>query len=976
MENDIPEIFGRCRIQKRLGEGAVGTVYLAEHQSLGIPVAVKVVPVRLLESRGQSAERFMREARMAARVRHPNVLRVYDCGEEAGYYYLIMDYIDGSTCNDLIEQRGRFEWREAVRVVLAVAQGLHCAAQAGVIHRDIKPDNIMVDKHGTAQLTDLGLAKSVEAAGVSITREEQLLGTPFYMSPEQIRDARYVDLRSDIYSLGATLYHMVCGVPPFSGSNIFEIMNKHLREPVPSPRSRVPDVPQALCDVIAKTMAKEPADRYQTYDKLIEDLQHVLAGEEVSAAGAESRLQKGFVAEGETLQKLRGGRVFKAADVPLPFTAIGASLFGILCVFGMCAAVLCLFWGLWATYGRLAAWVFIVLAAAGYVAYTVLLAAPRGQYVDPKGEEHSKARILSLLRMLSDGVGMKAPRLCFSPRAGRPCAGYAAPLSSLRLELSERFMVEADPAHTEIIALMAQEVGRFYYGHTSFLTLLDGPERATNMIVMRLRSLLCPSGEGNIPRLALGVLLSAAAVCIGLASVVLVSWFAVWWCGAALLLLMAVGLGTLMVRRYSDYACDMFAAAVMADTGPVKAIIAREALASPRVATALLERTRAYAEKEGEKKQEEELEPVTPFDGEAIGQITYYFSRIQWTGGAVFRLYHMLSDRPFPALRINMLSGIGPRLPVVMRAAAGFLSLYEQALRVEDYPRERFLPEPVRLRPYVILGLAGGLLTGAMIVTLLTLKVENYLMFLATICAVAAGSGLIAARIFRRQHGTGREFCIALIALVLSQAVLNMLVLGLFGTSSGGTALLLQVPTVVVVSLVLASVGATVALRRIQPAAPARRPAGRPALQEAAGTHPPQERAAVPPPADAGTPAKAAEGSAAVVPAEEQPAESHAADETVHVGRTPTAEHLAAASAEAQSPAPEEAPSPVVQDEPAEGLAPVRPADEDDRAQHTHEPPGPPVREQEPAGPEQKADEAPQNPDDDEEGFAPVEEVD
>jgi len=282
--DDMPESIGGCRIEKKIGEGGMGSVYLGRHKTLDIPRAVKVLPKHIDLKDPEYSQRFFREARIAARLRHPNLVQVHECGAEEGYYYLIMDYVEGPTCRELVEREGKLDWKEAVRITRQVAQGLEYAASKGIIHRDVTPGNIIIDFDGTARITDLGLAKEIGADATGLTRSGASLGTPYYMSPEQINSARDVDFRTDIYSLGATLYHMVCGKVPYTGTT-FEVMTKQVREPLPSPKIHVPELPDALCDVIRKMMAKSPNDRYASYQALVDDLDKLVRGERVSAAG-------------------------------------------------------------------------------------------------------------------------------------------------------------------------------------------------------------------------------------------------------------------------------------------------------------------------------------------------------------------------------------------------------------------------------------------------------------------------------------------------------------------------------------------------------------------------------------------------------------------------------------------------------------------------------------------------------------------
>jgi serine/threonine protein kinase len=288
MEDELtegaPEIIGQCRIEKKIGEGGMGSVYLGRHINLDLLRAVKILPKHIDLKDPEYSQRFFREARIAARLKHPNLVQVHECGAEEGYYYLVMDYVEGPTARELVEEKGRIDWREGLKIVRQVAEGLRYAASMGIIHRDVTPGNIIIDSDGTAKITDLGLAKETTADTSGLTRSGASLGTPYYMSPEQINSARDVDFRTDMYSLGATLYHIVCGTVPYTGTT-FEVMTKQVREPLPSPTEHVDNLPDAFCDVLRKMMAKDPNNRYSSYEDLIQDFDNLLEGEEVSAAG-------------------------------------------------------------------------------------------------------------------------------------------------------------------------------------------------------------------------------------------------------------------------------------------------------------------------------------------------------------------------------------------------------------------------------------------------------------------------------------------------------------------------------------------------------------------------------------------------------------------------------------------------------------------------------------------------------------------
>lgn len=284
INQDLPETIGSVRIEKKIGEGGMGSVYRGRHKTLDILLAVKVLPKQIDLKDPEYSQRFTREAKMAARLKHPNMVQVHDFGAESGYYYMVMDYVPGPTCSEEVQRLGRLDWRRAVQITSQVAEALAYAASKGIIHRDVTPGNIIMDTDGSPKITDLGLAKETTADATGLTRSGASLGTPYYMSPEQINSARDVDFRTDIYSLGATLYHMVCGKVPYTGTT-FEVMTKQVREPLPSPKNHVPDLPDDLCDVIRKMMAKLPDDRYQSYEELRQDLSNLLQGKLVSAAG-------------------------------------------------------------------------------------------------------------------------------------------------------------------------------------------------------------------------------------------------------------------------------------------------------------------------------------------------------------------------------------------------------------------------------------------------------------------------------------------------------------------------------------------------------------------------------------------------------------------------------------------------------------------------------------------------------------------
>jgi len=269
--------LGGYELLGKLGQGGMGMVYKARQVAMDRTVALKVLRPSL--SRDTTfVQRFLREARSAAKLNHPNIVQGIDAGHEAGYHYFVMEFVDGHTVAHRLRHGGPFDEPDALRIVRGVADALAHAERLGIVHRDIKPDNIMLTRDGTPKLADLGLAKRTDAEG-TLTLEGSAMGTPYYMSPEQARGEKTLDTRSDIYSLGATLFHMVTGTPPFAGDTAAVIVARRLTEPTPNPRVHKPDLSLAMQRLILKMMAKDPARRFGTASELVEAIDGALRGE-------------------------------------------------------------------------------------------------------------------------------------------------------------------------------------------------------------------------------------------------------------------------------------------------------------------------------------------------------------------------------------------------------------------------------------------------------------------------------------------------------------------------------------------------------------------------------------------------------------------------------------------------------------------------------------------------------------------------
>ncbi len=271
----IGKTLGGCRISRKIGSGGMGAVYEALHLGLDKKVAIKILPPEFT-SHATALERFQREARAAAKLEHANIVQVLNVGNEGGYNFIVMQFVEGESLGRLVSQRKALPWQEALKFVREAARGLASAHAAGVIHRDIKPDNILVSKDGAAKVADFGLARTLDS-GVSLSTTGQIMGTPDYMSPEQAQ-AQKIDGRGDIYSLGATFYFLLCGKKPFQADTPLAIIMKHVSEPPRPLRDANPDVPVAVENVIAKMMAKKPEDRFPDCDALIAALDELERG--------------------------------------------------------------------------------------------------------------------------------------------------------------------------------------------------------------------------------------------------------------------------------------------------------------------------------------------------------------------------------------------------------------------------------------------------------------------------------------------------------------------------------------------------------------------------------------------------------------------------------------------------------------------------------------------------------------------------
>jgi hypothetical protein len=329
--------LGGYEIVRKLGQGGMGAVYLARQVSLDRDVAVKVLAPEFARDASFIA-RFTREAFAAAQLTHHNIVQIHDLGEEHDIHYFSMEFVEGQTLGQCVKKNGRLDAEAAVGYALQAARGLKFAHDHAMIHRDIKPDNLLLNDSGLVKVADLGLVKRYgaseitapaalsKASDASVTSANLSMGTPAYMAPEQAKDAAKVDARADIYSLGCTLYDMLTGRPPFLGKTAVEVITKHTVEPVTPPEKIVKDVPPTLSSILLKMMAKKPEERYASMDDVIHALEGYLG--EKSGSGPFAPREE----HAKALERLVNQ--FNRAALALPRRVLTAGFFG-LCALAM-----------------------------------------------------------------------------------------------------------------------------------------------------------------------------------------------------------------------------------------------------------------------------------------------------------------------------------------------------------------------------------------------------------------------------------------------------------------------------------------------------------------------------------------------------------------------------------------------------------------------------------------------------------------
>jgi serine/threonine protein kinase len=355
----VPATIGGYKIVKELGRGAMGAVYLAKQTSLDRDVALKTIQAQYADNPTFIA-RFTREAYAAAQLTHHNVVQIYDLGQENGTNYFSMEFVRGQSLDDIVRKEGKLDPEVAVGYILQAARGLQYAHDHGMVHRDVKPANMMLNDNGIVKVADLGLVKtpaaaeaeaaaeagenptsgdrsaSLAAATASVTLNNVAMGTPAYMAPEQAANAAGVDHRADIYSLGCTLYVLLTGRPPFEGATALEVITKHKTEPVIRPEAIVKRVPPRLSEICLKMVAKRPEDRYANLGETIKDLEGFIG---IQASGTYSPKEEHAQLLEESVNNFNTAAMAKLRGIlPLAFFGICALVFVVALLFSWALA--------------------------------------------------------------------------------------------------------------------------------------------------------------------------------------------------------------------------------------------------------------------------------------------------------------------------------------------------------------------------------------------------------------------------------------------------------------------------------------------------------------------------------------------------------------------------------------------------------------------------------------------------------------
>ncbi|GEM_PF-5643021 len=326
----IGTTIGNYKIIDKIGEGGMGVVYLAEHIKLGRRFAVKCLAPELTID-PKFRDRFEQEGKNQARLEHPNIVQVTDSVEQDGHFFLVMEYVDGQELDNIIKAKEKIPEKEALAIFKDILKGLNFAHSKGVIHRDIKPPNILVDKNGRVRIMDFGIA--ILAGEKRLTATGRNIGSPWYMSPEQIKKPRETDHRSDVYSAGIVLYEMLTGEVPFDSDtdSDYEVKEKHINKPVPDPIQKNPQISKPLAQIILKALEKNPDDRFNGCGEFLRYIEEYEKGEQINCpyCNAENRIPFGKLLRevecsrcGKSLEEGKNKRIWVIAAILILFSMI------------------------------------------------------------------------------------------------------------------------------------------------------------------------------------------------------------------------------------------------------------------------------------------------------------------------------------------------------------------------------------------------------------------------------------------------------------------------------------------------------------------------------------------------------------------------------------------------------------------------------------------------------------------------------
>ncbi len=757
-----PKRFGKCVVEREIGRGARAIVYLARHEGLQIPVALKVMRKEMGAEEEQFAERFMREARLTAQLNHSNIVRVYDCGETEDSYYLILEYIEGNTCKDRLREQGAFEWQRAVRIIHQVADGLGYANKKGIIHRDLKPENIMIDAEGNAHLADLGLAKQIVTEQASATVDGDVLGTPYYMSPEQVRQPGSVDFRADIYSLGATLYHMATGEVPFEANTPFEIMTRHLSAPLTPPEERKADLPPALSGIIMRMMAKEPQDRYQSYHELIQELDALLGGEaeqpgRAGAAAAAAKKARGAgeaaleagaagpeVAEEPAVGLQAPGREGPAARPPvrleaLPVTVqnVQAKLLGMLSLLGYAFFLVCLHQLLSSVAGLPVALAVLIALIAAWIGWGRFVLRRRGVPQEGEEPEPVSRQVSDALAGLCERLSLPLVRVCPTNCEDDVCYAYSFFSRSASLHVPFGWLRKAGLNDQETEAYLAQALGGLFGGDSDLRTLLGVP---IGLLAggrwLGERALKVLSSADSRARLRFAQLFALVAV-VGACTLAAALFFLSFWAGALGLLFF----GSLVLlsgfERYCRCAGDAFAARVMGSRSVVSSVIIASGLSG-------VERYGLVHECVGEFEAQRWAAEVPPPDVRRrwVRRIAAHYAEMEYAPGTLETARKLFCTAPLAAERLNRLAGVPRRRPTSVRAVDLTRRVFARLLGVRGR-RPMAVAELGATGLPALLGVFVGLLVVGATVVLFLRGAAYYPFFLLVTAVLGAALGVV-----------------------------------------------------------------------------------------------------------------------------------------------------------------------------------------------------------------------------------------